>query len=312
MFLKLIPYLSIARFDHWFKHIFAIPGLLFALIVISFSEDLNTLFIKIFFGFLALGFIASANYTINEYLDSKTDKSHPKKFLRPGAQGKLNRNLVIFEYLFFIFLSLAFSLYLGSSFIIWILIFLLMGIIYNVPPFRTKDIPYLDVLSESLNNPLRFILGWHMIVIDSFPPSSILISYWMGGAFLMSVKRYAEFREIGDEKIASMYRKSFKFYDEQKLLLSSFFFAICSSFFLGIFLIKYKIEFILTFPLFSFLFVWYLYLGIKKDSIVQTPEKLYGEKLFLSFSAFIALTVFVLFFIDIPILQNLIEVNLYK
>ena len=60
--------------------------------------------------------------------------------------------------------------------------FLLIGIIYNVPPFRTKDIPYLDVLSESLNNPLRFILGWHMI-IDSFPPSSILISYWMGGAF---------------------------------------------------------------------------------------------------------------------------------
>ena len=42
-----------------------------------------------------------------EYLDSKTDKSHPKKFLRPGAQGKLNRNLVIFEYMFFIFLSLA-------------------------------------------------------------------------------------------------------------------------------------------------------------------------------------------------------------
>ena len=80
MFLKLIPYLSIARFDHWFKHMFTIPGLLFALIVISFSEDLNTLFIKIF-RFLALGFIASANYTINEYLDLKQTSLILKNFL---------------------------------------------------------------------------------------------------------------------------------------------------------------------------------------------------------------------------------------
>ena len=28
-----------------------------------------------------------------------------------------------------------------------------MGVVYNVPPLRTKEWPYLDVLSESVNNP---------------------------------------------------------------------------------------------------------------------------------------------------------------
>ena len=36
-------------------------------------------------------------------------------------------------------------------------VLLLMGIAYNVPPLRTKDRPYLDVLSESVNNPLRLL-----------------------------------------------------------------------------------------------------------------------------------------------------------
>ncbi len=39
----------------------------------------------------------------------------------------------------------------------------LMGCIYNIPPVRSKDLPYIDVLSESVNNPLRFLLGWYMI-----------------------------------------------------------------------------------------------------------------------------------------------------
>ena len=34
-----------------------------------------------------------------------------------------------------------------------------MGIIYNVKPIRSKDIVFIDVLSESVNNPLRFLLG---------------------------------------------------------------------------------------------------------------------------------------------------------
>jgi hypothetical protein len=37
-----------------------------------------------------------------------------------------------------------------TMFALWI-----MGCVYNLPPVRSKDAPYLDVLSESVNNPLR-------------------------------------------------------------------------------------------------------------------------------------------------------------
>ena len=56
-------------------------------------------------------------------------------------------------------------------------IFALQGIVYNVPPLRTKDKPYLDVISESVNNPIRLLIGWAMVDPTTLPPSSIILSY---------------------------------------------------------------------------------------------------------------------------------------
>src|SRR3546814_20958494 len=65
------------------------------------------------------------------------------------------------------------------------LAFAAQGLAYNVPPLRTKDVPYLDVLSESVNNPLRLAHGWAMIHPGSLPPVRIIIAHWFGGAFLL-------------------------------------------------------------------------------------------------------------------------------
>ena len=45
-----------------------------------------------------------------------------------------------------------------------------------------------------------------------------------------------------------LYRKSFGQYTEQSLLISAFFYAMCSLFLCGIFIIKYKIELLLVVP----------------------------------------------------------------
>jgi len=55
--------------------------------------------------------------------------------------------------------------FLASAVWLWV-----MGIAYNVPPLRTKEWPYLDVLSESINNPIRLLLGWFALVSVRFPP----------------------------------------------------------------------------------------------------------------------------------------------
>ena len=75
------------------------------------------------------------------------------------------------------------------------------------------------------------------------------------------------------------------------------FFAMCVPFFLGIFLIKYKIEFILTFPFIVGLFTVYFKLGLSKNSIAQTPEKLYKSKALI-------LLIILIIFTSIYALQN--------
>jgi hypothetical protein len=90
-------------------------------------------------------------------------------------------------------------------------------------------------------------------------------------------------------------------------MVSAFFYALCSAFFLGVFLIKYRIEFLLAFPLFALLFSWYLAISLRKSSVVQTPEKLYTEGRFVAFVVFLALFVTALFFIDVPFLNVLVD-----
>jgi len=184
---------------------------------------------------------------------------------------------------------------------------LVMGILYNVQPFRTKDRPYLDVVSESINNPIRLCMGWLMAVPDAFPPSSLLLGYWFGGAFLMAVKRFAEFRTIGDKDVAGQYRRSFQFYTEENLLASAVFHAMAASLFLGVFLVKYRIELLLSFPFIALLFAWYIRMGYDEDSATQHPEKLLAERKFMVYVLLVTAIMGTLFVVRIEPLHALLR-----
>ena len=54
----------------------------------------------------------------------------------------------------------------------------------------------------------------------------------MVGCYFMAIKRYAEYREIGDPARAAAYRKSFAYYTPERLLVSIIFYGprrCCSS-----------------------------------------------------------------------------------
>ena len=55
------------------------------------------------------------------------------------------------------------TVFVGKMFALTALLLWVMGCLYNFPPVRTKDVPYLDVLTESINNPLRMLLGWYAV-----------------------------------------------------------------------------------------------------------------------------------------------------
>ncbi|RNL52579.1 UbiA prenyltransferase family protein [Pedobacter jejuensis] len=306
-------YVTIARPDNWVKNLFMVPGMLFALSI--FHTPLNSaLIIKIILGVVSMCLIASANYVINEYLDAGFDKFHPLKRKRSAVVTMINPTIVYTEYAVLAVIGIGLSSFVSIKFMSVATFLLIMGIIYNVKPFRSKDRVFLDVLSESVNNPIRFAAGWFIFSpalgipsskwdlnwINTFPPVSIIIAYWMGGAFLMATKRFAEYRLIDNPKMAGLYRKSFKIYNENSLLVSMFFYAITCAFFMGIFLIKDRIELLVSFPFFALLFSWYLKIGLLDDSPVQGSEKLYTRKWFMLYLALFTALLCVLMFVDIP------------
>jgi hypothetical protein len=198
-------------------------------------------------------------------------------------------------------------LFAATALSLWV-----MGVAYNVKPIRSKELPYLDVLSESVNNPIRLLLGWLPLIQDRVPPISLVFSYWMVGAFFMALKRFAEYRTIGDRATAISYRRSFKHYNEERLLVSVFFYAIAAALFAGVFIVRYHLELILGIPVGAGFLAWYLKLGLQPDSPVQNPERLYRERGFLVYSV-VCLAVFVmLMFVRIPALYEAFNVDLVK
>ncbi len=168
-----------------------------------------------------------------------------------------------------------------------------------MPPIRTKEWPYLDVLSESVNNPIRLLLGWFALVAGRFPPLSLAISYWMVGAFFMAMKRYAEYRHIGDPA-SPRPTASFAYYTEERLLISLFFYATSCALFAGIFIVRYHLELILFAPLAAGLFAYYMKMGMQPDSPVQNPEKLYKQRGFFVYLIVCTVAFVVLMFTCIP------------
>jgi hypothetical protein len=191
-----------------------------------------------------------------------------------------------------------------SALFLWV-----MGLAYNVPPVRTKEWPYLDVLSESVNNPIRLLLGWFALVTTLFPPMSLIIAYWMVGAYFMAMKRFAEYRHIGDPKTAAAYRRSFAFYTEERLLVSLIFYATTCALFAGVFIVRYHLELILFTPLAAGMLAYYFHIGMLPNSPVQNPEKLYRQRGFFAYMLLSTIVFVLLMFTSIPILYDVFNVE---
>ena len=305
-------YVSIARPDHWIKHIFVVPGIVLAMVL---GVDPKFNLGVIVCGFLVAAFISSANYVINEWLDAEFDAHHPVKSQRPAVCKQLSARIVWAEYTALSLLGLAIAYAVSLPLLLAAFLFLASGWTYNIEPVRTKDKALLDVATEAVNNPIRLLIGWVLVDMATLPPSSLLIAYWAGGAFLMSTKRLAEYRNVSitaGVDVLHRYRRSFRWYSENRLLLQSFLYAQIACFFIAVFLVKYRIEYIFSFPFFALLFTIYFRIGLKRDSAAQTPEKLFREKLLIITAIVLIVVLALLSFLDMPWLEFLSEPHLVK
>jgi decaprenyl-phosphate phosphoribosyltransferase len=303
---RLRAHLAIARLDHSIKNLFVLPG-----VIVPLSVDPSLfnprLFKTLLLAFIAITLVACSNYVINEVLDAPFDRLHPIKKNRPAARGLVSIPAAYLQWLLMMIAGIAIGLTISRMFALMALILWIMGCIYNFPPIRSKDVPYLDVLTESINNPLRMLLGWYAVTSLLVPPVSLLIAYWMIGCYFMALKRFSELSELhksGDDALAGSYRASFKRYTPESLLVSVVFYASTAMLFLGAFIIRYRIELILAFPFVALTMAIYLKLSFQPESAVQNPEKLYREPLLMASFASTVFVMGLLLFLRMPRLEQ--------
>jgi decaprenyl-phosphate phosphoribosyltransferase len=302
-------YLHLGRPDHWVKNLFLLPG--FALGMAFVNQNGNSVkrdevYLSLMVAFTSLCLASSANYTINEWLDRSFDQHHPEKRYRPSVVKNLSFKVVWCQYIVLTSISVSLANLVSREVLSLVVFLLFMGFLYNVKPFRLKDRYYLDVISESVNNPIRVAIGWYIVIENTFFPSSAFIAFWATGIFLMSLKRFTEMITLGDSNSMVSYRKSFRSWTPDKLLKFSFTGAITATTFLGVLLAGYKLEYILLFPSIVYLFQYYLGLALTLKSEVTAPEDLWKNN-WLNLQIFLLMSLsIILSFIEIPVLHNLV------
>jgi len=111
-------------------------------------------------------------------------------------------------------------------------------------------------------------------------------------------------REPGGRRSTRLarYRRSFGPYRKDSLLLSGFLYSQLAAFFLAVFLINYRVEYLLALPLFAALFTAYLRIALKPSSAAMPPDGLFRERVLV---VGLAGSLVVLSGLDIPILADL-------
>jgi decaprenyl-phosphate phosphoribosyltransferase len=296
-------HLAIARADHWFKNVFVLPGIVIALGTDPLA-DRGGLVWRILIGLASVCLIASSNYTLNELIDAPYDRFHPTKHRRPVPSGQVSVPLGYVQWLVLMVAGLALAWTISISFMLSVLSLWVMGCVYNIPPVRSKDLPYVDVLSEAINNPIRMLAGWFIVTDVTIAPASLLLSYWMIGCYFMALKRFAEFRNIADATRASAYRKSFRYFTSERLLVSVMFYGSAAMLFFGAFCMRYRLELILAFPAIALVMAVYLHVALKNDSAAQNPEHLYREPALMASVVAASALIIVLLNRDLPVMHQ--------
>ena len=289
----IIEHLKICRIDHWLKNIFIVFGHAVAVVLIFKLNVTSDMIMNAALSLIPACFVASANYILNEILDAPFDALHPTKKLRGVPAGKVSVPVLwtMKVILIIIGFTLAWMWFPNRGYMVALGLLLLSGFVYNIRPVRLKDRAFTDVIAESFNNPIRLWLGWYAIVphneaaaqaagVDNWgwawPPIAVTLAWWSFGALLMTGKRYAEYRFIADKEKSGMYRKSFKVYNEKRLIIAMITYANLFCFSAGIALTNAPelTNLIIVFPMVILAVIAYFNRAMSEVGARLEPEQL--------------------------------------
>jgi decaprenyl-phosphate phosphoribosyltransferase len=286
-------YFQILRINHWFKNLFLIFGIVTGLWYTQSSLFQFDVLVKTLMAFLIASILSSSNYIINQIADADFDKKHDSKKDRPIPSGRISILRAKFLAILLMFSCIVFSYTLFSvSFSITLLLFGLAGFVYNIRPVRLKDIPYIDVLAESINNPIRFLLGWYIVFPLQFPPVVILLLTWSVGALLMTAKRYDELMFYGNKLV--LYRATFKSYSLASLKFMLILYSILTLILTSIVIWYYQRSLLITIPIIATYSYWLVKEIISGRAKTKSVESFVLSKKFILFTLLVALVMILL------------------
>lgn len=197
------PTIKLLRPSHWVKNILVFLPLFF-----NGSMLCTDLLLRSVAAFAMFCMAASAVYCINDVLDRKSDRRHPKKCLRPVASGAVSPALAISIAAILLLLALATAFACvphPMPLIATILAYTIMNITYSV---YLKHLAIIDIMVVALGFVLRIVAGG--LACHIYLSSWIIIMTFLITLLIAMAKRRSDF--LIQQKAGNPQRESVKNY----------------------------------------------------------------------------------------------------
>lgn len=223
-----------------------------------------------FFGFISMSFAASGIYVINDYIDRKHDRLHPKKRLRPLASGSVPISYALLSTATLIGLALLISFKLSTFACFVLFVYLIMNVFYAL---KLKNEPIIEIGIVATSYVLRIIFGGYIFNIK--PSSWLLITTFTLAFGIVASKRKCELAEtnIYTRKVLAHYSLE----NLQNLVI----FSMATSFTSYSFWVFEKASDLLLLAFFCEVISILIFSKLISDSssnLLQYPEKLFLNK----------------------------------
>ncbi len=274
------------RVQQWYKNLLVFLPLVFAGLLL----DPRSIFLT-FLGFLALCFMSSTNYILNDILDREKDRIHPEKRFRPIASGDISILSATILAMFLAIISLILAFFLSEIFFLLLLIFFFLTQLYSL---YFKEELFADIIFISTNFVLRAMAGSFILDIR-LSPWLIICTFFLS-LFIVVGKRKADLSLLKAE--ANKHKKVLQEYEKiTNTLMTISTTTLLLSYSLYSFLSIYP-QLVYSIPFALYVILRYFYLIETKSIIARHPEKFYKDvRLLLGICIWTALVLFLMYFL---------------
>ena len=274
------------RPKQWTKNLLLFAGLIFSMNLFQL-----TLLYQSLIAFISFCLLSSCVYIINDMVDIKEDRQHPKKQHRPLAAGKVGLKQVIAVLTALLIISLYLAWSVNTLLLLLGVVFFALCLAYSL---WFKYMVILDVFAIALGFLLRAVAGGVAINVDISP--WFLVCTLLLSLFLALTKRRQE--SINLESNGTLHRKVLEHYPIQYLdqLISIVTAATILAYSLYTFTASNSNLFMLTIPFVIYGIFRYLYL-VHKEQLGENPEEilLQDKPTIINISLWVLLSIFILY-----------------